>query len=148
MKLSTKIRYGTRLMIDIAANSSQGPVLLGDISKRQRISEKYLWNLAAPLKAAGYITAQRGVKGGYSLTREAEGITVKDIVTVLEGPVALVDAKESKKDGAVTADIWNRASKEMEKVFSSYKLSDLAAQEVRMRPAAKPIMKGYAIFGV
>ena len=126
MTLSTKSRYGTRLMIDIAANSSQGPVLLRDIAKRQKISEKYLWNLAAPLKAAGFISAQRGVKGGYVLAQPAETITVLDIVTVLEGPVALADCRDCKREGCVTTDIWKKASDEISRVFSSYKLSDLA----------------------
>ena len=51
MKLSTKGRYGVRLMIDLAAHYGEGPVLLREIAERQEISEKYLSNLINPLRA-------------------------------------------------------------------------------------------------
>lgn len=145
MTLSTKTRYGTRLMIDLATHSPQGPVLLGDIAKRQKISEKYLWNLAAPLKAAGFITAQRGVNGGYTLARAADTITVNDIVTVLEGPVSLVDCKDCTREACVTSEIWQGASDALIKVFSSYKVSDLVKMADRMRGKETKIYSGFGV---
>ncbi|MDD5513500.1 MAG: Rrf2 family transcriptional regulator, partial [Candidatus Omnitrophica bacterium] len=65
MKLSTRSRYGTRFMLDLALNQSNGPVLLKEISKRQEISEKYLSQLVIPLKSKGLINASRGAHGGY-----------------------------------------------------------------------------------
>jgi len=66
MKLSTRSRYGTRLMLDIARNSNEGPVRINDIAKRQEISVKYLEQLIIPLKKAVYIKSVRGPKGGAS----------------------------------------------------------------------------------
>jgi Rrf2 family cysteine metabolism transcriptional repressor len=69
MKMSTKGRYGVRLMIDLALHSGEGPVLLKDIARRQGISEKYLWNLINPLKTVGLVRSIRGAHGGYQIGR-------------------------------------------------------------------------------
>jgi len=145
MKLSTKSRYGTRFMLELAIRQSEGFVLLGNIARSQNISEKYLWQLASALKAAGLVNAQRGVKGGFALARPAEEISVKDIVCVLEGNIELVDCTGCAREDCLTSDIWKEASRAIEQVLSSYKLSDMAARAGRMRAGQK---KGYAAFGV
>ena len=55
MKLSTRSRYGTRLMLDMAQHYGQGPIQLGEMAKRQDVSVKYLEQIIIPLKKAGYI---------------------------------------------------------------------------------------------
>ncbi|MBC8227953.1 Rrf2 family transcriptional regulator, partial [bacterium] len=87
MKLSTKGRYGVRLMIDLAIHYGEGNVLK-DIAERQEISEKYLWNLTVPLRIAGLINSTRGPRGGYTLAKHPSEITLKDVVHVLEGPLS------------------------------------------------------------
>jgi len=67
MKLSTRGRYGVRLMLDLALHYGEGPIFLKDIAERQGISGKYLWQLINPLKAMGLISSQRGAHGGYIL---------------------------------------------------------------------------------
>jgi len=91
MKISTKGRYGLRLLLDVALHQEQGTVTLHDIAHRQAISPKYLWQMVTPLKTAGILQATRGPHGGYRLAREPGRITVRDIVSSLEGPVSLVD---------------------------------------------------------
>ena len=59
MKLSTRSRYGTRILVDLAYHSNQGPVQIGEISKRQDISVKYLEQLIRPLKKARLVTSVR-----------------------------------------------------------------------------------------
>ena len=145
MKLSTKSRYGTRLMLELAIRAAEGFILLGDIARSQKISEKYLWQLASSLKAAGLVNAQRGVKGGFTLAKPAKDITVKDIVSVLEGKIALVDCADCNKEECITSDIWKEASGAIEKVFLSYRLSDMAQKAVRLRAENT---KSYAAFGV
>lgn len=98
MKVSTKGRYGLRVLLDIAQHQSKGPVTLKDIASRQGISEKYLWQVINPLKGAGLVSAARGAHGGYSLAREPQGITVLDVVSVLEGPVTLVNCVDVPRD--------------------------------------------------
>lgn len=91
MKISTKGRYGLRLLLDVALHQSQGPVVLRDIARRQNISPKYLWQMIPPLKTAGLLHATRGPRGGYMLARKPGQITIRDIVSSLEGPISLVD---------------------------------------------------------
>ncbi len=64
MKLSTRSRYGARILLDLARNCNQGPVQIGEISKRQDISVKYLEQLIRPLKQANLVNSVRGPKGG------------------------------------------------------------------------------------
>lgn len=88
--VSTKGRYGLRVLLDVALHQEQGPVALSEIARRQDISQKYLWQVINPLKKAGFLHSTRGTQGGYVLARDPRAITVRDIVEVLEGPVTLV----------------------------------------------------------
>ena len=90
MRVSTKGRYGLRILLDVALHQAQGPVALSAIARRQAISQKYLWQVINPLKAAGLLRSVRGSRGGYVLAREPERITVRDIVEILEGDVSVV----------------------------------------------------------
>jgi len=116
MKLSTRGRYGVRLMLDLALHQGEGPVLLREIAKRQEISEKYLWQLINPLKAAGMINSQRGAHGGYVLAKKPAEINLQQILSVLEGSLCMVDCVENpagcdRAPGCVTRDVWTEASK-------------------------------------
>ena len=70
MKLSTRVRYGVRLMISLAEKFGTGPMYLKDIAIEQEISEKYLSLIVLPLRSAGLVLSSRGAHGGYSLARE------------------------------------------------------------------------------
>jgi Rrf2 family protein len=91
MKLSTRARYGVRIMVELALNYGRGPVFLKDISRRQSISEKYLSLIIIPLRGVGLVNSSRGAYGGYSLAKEPSQITMKEIVDVLEGDCSLVN---------------------------------------------------------
>ena len=133
MKLSTKDRYATRLMLDLALHSSEGNVKLGDIAKRQQISEKYLWQVAAPLKMAGLISATPGGNGGYSLVRSPETITVGDIIRAVEGDCSLVDCVGSPDSCERSADcvvrgVWKNITDQLMKAMDSISLKDMMDQ--------------------
>jgi len=93
-------------MLDLAINAQKRPVPLGDVSKRQNISLKYLEHLIRKLKEAGLIKSQRGPHGGHMLKKRSCDITVGDIVRTLEKTTAITDC-------AVTGDklcgVCNRA---------------------------------------
>jgi Rrf2 family protein len=113
MKISTKGRYGLRVLLDIAAHQEKGPVILRDISARQAISEKYLWQVINPMKAAGLVKSTRGAKGGYMLEKPPASVTLLEIVSVLEGPVSMVDCvgapDQCERSGAcVTRGVWGK----------------------------------------
>lgn len=91
VKISTKTRYGMRFMIDLAQSQGEGRVALKDVAERQGISKKYLEQVVAPLASAGLLDVTRGNQGGYRLSRDAEAITLADIVAASEDGLELLD---------------------------------------------------------
>ena len=132
MKLSTRSRYGVRLMTRLALNHGKGATLMRDISRVEGISEKYLGQIIIPLRGAGLVSGRRGAGGGYTLSRAPSEITVRDVVEVLEGDISLVpctgDPSACSRRGACAAtDVWQKLAGDMSRVLDSYTLKDLAA---------------------
>ena len=71
MKLTTRSRYGTRMMLDMARYGKDGPVRIKDIATRQGVSVKYLEKLVRELKQAGFVKSRRGPRGGHELAKPA-----------------------------------------------------------------------------
>jgi len=130
MKLSTRSRYGLRLMFELALAYEKGAVFLKDIAERQALSEKYLSKLVIPLKAAKLINASRGAHGGYTLAKKPSEITVRQIVEVLEGdicPVECVNNSSVCERLALcpTRDIWSMLQSEIYKVLEAVTLQKI-----------------------
>ena len=140
MKISTKGRYGLRAMMDIAMHAQNGsPVFLSDIAKRQDISPKYLEQICATLHGAGLVTTVRGRNGGYLLTRPADTIKLKEIITVLEGPCAVVNCVSNeaacpRAEKCAARDIWTLLSSKVDEVLSGFTLADLARMQNEKKP--------------
>lgn len=119
-----------RVLLDVALHQDQGPVALRDVSRRQAISHKYLWQVVNPLRASGVLRAIRGSRGGYVLARGPESISVRDIVDVLEGPVCSVATGSSSRKGdhailCTTRDAWAEIEKKLNDAMGSITLKDL-----------------------
>ena len=130
MKLSTKGRYGTRAMIDIALHTDSGATLLKDIASRQGISLKYLDHILSNLRKAGLIKNVRGKGGGYSLTRPATQITLCEIIEAVEGTLAPVECVDNpdycKKTSTCSAhDVWVKVRESIEDVLRNTTLQNL-----------------------
>ncbi|OGO60568.1 MAG: hypothetical protein A2Z36_03275 [Chloroflexi bacterium RBG_19FT_COMBO_48_23] len=130
MKLSTRGRYGTRVLLDLALLDGEGPVPLKDIAQRQQISLLYLEHLIAPLVAAGMIRSMRGARGGIWLAKLPQEIKLSEVVELLEGSIAPVDCVNDPKacprsDSCVTRDIWVELKEAMDGVLESKTLHDL-----------------------
>lgn len=95
MRLTTKSRYGTRMILDIAIYAQERPVPLSDIARRQNISVKYLEKLIRRLKRAGFVKSQRGPFGGHMLAKDPAEISVGDLVRALEDTTTISDCAES-----------------------------------------------------
>ena len=67
MRISTKGRYATRLMLDLALHYECGYIPLKAVSQRQNISDKYLEQIITQLSRAGFVRSARGAQGGYQL---------------------------------------------------------------------------------
>jgi Rrf2 family protein len=133
MRLSTKSRYGTRMLLDIAENCHRGPVSVAEIAARTGISEKYMEKVIRRLKKAGLVLSKRGPKGGHALARPADSITVGDVVRALEDWVVLKGCSISKDtcatcsrvDSCPTKDVWEQASSVMLQTLDAYTLHSL-----------------------
>ena len=129
MKLSTRVRYGVRLMIALALNYGNGPILLKDIARGENISEKYLSIIMIPLRSAGLVNSNRGAYGGYSLAREPSHINLKEIVDVLEDS-SLVDCVKHpsacpRVPICVSRDVWALIGGKISDTLSSITLDAL-----------------------
>ena len=130
MKLSTRSRYGTRMMLDLAQHYDEGPVQIGSIAKRQDISVKYLEQLIIPLKKAKLIKSFRGPKGGHTLAKSPREITVGEIVNLLEGGIDLAGCVEkpedcNRSDSCLTRGVWKEATEAMLDKLNSVTLSKM-----------------------
>jgi Rrf2 family protein len=110
MKLSTRARYGVRLMLALAKNYGRGTLFLKDVAKSEEISEKYLGQIIIPLRGAGLVNSNRGAHGGYNLARSPGEITLRQIVEPLEGD-CLVDCLKnssacSRVSTCASRDVW------------------------------------------
>ena len=130
MKLSTRSRYGTRMMLDLAKHYENGPVRIADIAEREDISVKYLEQLIIPLKKANFIKSVRGPKGGHMLADNPGEITIGEIVRVLEGGIALSDCVKNpgvckRTDRCLARGAWEEATKAMYDKLNSITLSKM-----------------------
>ena len=91
MKISTRGQYGLEALIYLALNSSVEPVSIKNIAQYCGMSEAYILQIFLVLRRAGIVSSIRGAQGGYMLSREPSEISVKEILEILEGPLALVE---------------------------------------------------------
>ena len=134
MKLSTRVRYGIRALLDLALHADQGLVRLKDIARRQQISLQYLEHLVAPLIAAGLVSSTRGPRGGLALARLPGEIRLSQLIWLLEGstaPVACVTNPESCDRSATCAvhDLWSEMKDAIDAVTESMTLADLVERQ-------------------
>lgn len=134
MKLSTRTRYGTRALLELALREAEGPVYLKDIAKSQELSLSYLEHLVAPLISGGIIRSTKGPRGGIELARKPENINMKEVTYLLEGSLAPVDCVDcadacDRSQFCVTREIWNDMKEAMDDVLASTTLKDLVDRQ-------------------
>jgi len=136
MRLSTKGRYGSRAMLELALNYESGVISLYDIAQKQGISESYLERMMTALVAAGLVTSSRGKHGGFRLTKPPEEIRLSQVIQIVEGgvtPVLCIDNPElcDRVDICITRDIWERLKKAMLEILDSITLQDMVEMQKR-----------------
>lgn len=144
IRLSTKGRYGTRLMVELGLNYGKGYILLKDIAKKQDVSVGYLEQIIPNLKSAGLINSSRGAHGGYTLAKPPTEIGMGEIITALEGPISLVECVNSPEvcdrvDICVTRDLWEEINMKIDTTLKSKNLQDLVDKH-RSKEKSRPLM--------
>ena len=132
MKISTKGRYGLRILMDLALHQTEKPRLIRDIAKSQQISEKYISRLVIALRKAGMIRSVRGVNGGFHIAMKPEDITLLDVIEVMEGPLSIVDCVSAPKKCALSAncaprEIWSKLNEDIRDLMRQTTLADILA---------------------
>ena len=129
--ISTRGRYATRVMIDLAQHDTGNYIPLKDIAERQQISKKYLEIIVKEMVTGGLVKGASGKGGGYKLCRKPEEYTVGEIIELMEGSMATVACLT---DGAApcpraahceTLPLWEEYDKLTHDFFYGKKLSDL-----------------------
>jgi len=132
LKISTKGRYGLEALVDLAIHSSEGHVNLKSISERCGMSEAYILQIFLILRRSGIVESIRGAQGGYILAKDPSEITVGDVLTALEGPLAPVACVAEKSEhtcdrygNCETRGFWESVMNTMNDVANSITLDDL-----------------------
>jgi len=138
MKLSTRARYGARMMFELALHYGQGYCMLKNIARDEDLPEQYLTQVVIPLRTRGLVISERGMKGGYRLAKPPNEITMKDVVETLDGTSAIVECTRDadacdRYPGCVTRKVWSMLDERISEALASVTLQDL----VRMRQAAQ-----------
>ena len=132
MKISTKGRYGLRILMDLALHQTEKPRLIRDIAKSQQISEKYISRLVIALRKAGMIRSVRGVNGGFHIAMKPEDITLLDVIEVMEGPLSIVDCvsaprKCAHSENCAPREIWCKLNEDIRDLMRHTTLADILA---------------------
>ncbi len=142
MKLSTRARYGTRALLDLARHEGGRPVQLKEIAGRQNISLHYLEHIIAPLVGAGIVRSIRGARGGLQLIRHPKDVKLGEVIQLLEGAVTPVEcvgdpASCERADLCVTRDIWCEMKKAIDATLDAVTLQDLVDKQKRKEAPQK-----------
>ncbi len=134
MKVTTRGCYGLRAMLELAQYYGGGPVLIRTIAENQGLSSKYLHALLTSLKSAGLVRSVRGSGGGFKLARAPSEISVKEIISALEGNLCLSDCVTDPKScqrskRCVTNALWHDISVYIDNFLGSVTLEDLLTRQ-------------------
>ncbi len=144
MKLSTRSRYGTRLMLELTKRYGEGPVSMSEIAKTQDIPLKYLEQLVIPLKKARLIDSVRGPKGGHMLSRPPQEISLWELLNLLESKFTVVDCVDDGENGCEhilecpLRLVWGKAYETLRKQFQETTLKDVLELSAGMTDKGEP----------
>ena len=140
MKISTKGRYGLRILIDLATHDSSKPRLVRDIAESQQISEKYISRLIIDLRRARLVRSVRGMKGGFFLARSPREITLLEIIETMEGTLSIVDCVMAPEKCALNTNctarnIWQRLNSGIRELMRGITFEDILAEYNKGKPS-------------
>jgi len=127
IKISETIHIAIRWLSYLAKNKTQKPQSLGEFTINENVSFYFLQQINRSLKKNALIKSKLGNWGGYLLAKPANKITLKEIIEAVEGPISLINCAHYQCSNiqCKQKNIWGKINKEIEKIFSRTKLSDL-----------------------
>lgn len=139
MLMSTRGRYGARVMLELALRYDEGFISLRDIAEKQEISAKYLVQIVTALKTAGLVMSERGSGGGYALVKPPSQITLSEVIRAMEGSIALVNCADDPSlcyrglEKCVMRDVWVEVKSAVNTILESKDFETLAESQRRKR---------------
>lgn len=120
ISVTSKSRYAVVAMAELA-RSGDRPLPVKELAERRDIPDQFLEQLFSTLRRSGLLTSHRGSKGGYTLSRPADEITVLEVVQALDGKVG----QEADEAGG----IWADGIEALRKVFRETSIADIERRE-------------------
>jgi Rrf2 family iron-sulfur cluster assembly transcriptional regulator len=143
MRLTTKGRYAVTAMLDLSLNFDMGAITLADISERQGISLSYLEQLFARLRKQGLVSSSRGPGGGYRLSREADKITVMDVITAVDEKVDSTKCEGKANchggEACLSHELWQSLSDQIRHYLASITLAQVVQQHENSKNGDKVV---------
>ncbi len=144
--MSTRGDYASRALLSLALGADLSvPTSVRDLAERTGLPQPYLEQILLILKGVGLVRSKRGVGGGYVLAREAQNITLAEIVAAVDGPIVAGDFGEPHRDGAcdhegqcVLLGVWADVGNHMREHLSSFTLADMVLQARGLAPQRRP----------
>lgn len=135
MRVSAKSDYALRALIEMATRTDGKPVSAEELGKSQEIPHGFLQAILADLRRSGIVLSQRGQSGGWRLAREADAVSVADVIRAVDGPLVSVyglrpESVSYNERAAVLQPVWIAARTALRDVFENVSIAQLAAGEL------------------
>jgi Rrf2 family protein len=123
--VSVKGEYALKAIFDLASRRVHEPVKIADISRRQKIPQKFLELILAGLKQGGFVESRRGAEGGYLLARPADAITVGEVLRFVDG-TRQARSRGRRRGDSPFGDLWQRLDDAVAGIVDNTTFADLA----------------------
>jgi Rrf2 family cysteine metabolism transcriptional repressor len=144
--ISQKCRYALRAVFELGFSNSDSPVKTAQIAEAQHIPVRFLEVIMAQLRQGGFVDSRRGKSGGYVLTRQADTITVGEIIEFIQGPIDVTASKIDKRLGArgdhAFGELWLNVTDAISDVYANTTFDELIKNE---KLAQKQYVPNYSI---
>ena len=130
MKFSTSIEYAVHGLVYLTNASRGEAMLMADIAHAVHVPEAYLRKVFQQLARNGIVTSQRGARGGFSLAREPQQISLRDVVEAIDGPMQRYSCLELERGCAIGGEcsvrgVFDRAAEQLAEVLGATSIKDL-----------------------
>lgn len=139
MKISKKCQYALKAIFELAWRNDTGPAKTRDIADAQQMSTRFTEVILNELKHAGFVESKRGSEGGYILARQAENLSLREVVECIEGPISLApDAIKTKENTFLPGndalnDFFGQVNTAVKDVCEKVTFADLVDSEMAKR---------------
>jgi Rrf2 family protein len=140
MRVTTWAEYGLIVSIHLAKRAGQGPVAARELSEQERLPHDYVEQILLRLRRAGIVDSVRGAKGGYLLAREAQAVSVKDVLEASEHVTFEVNCdlhpvsadRCSAEASCSIRPVWRMLERRINELLSGITLADLMQDEAQV----------------